>query len=173
MEDTKTGKVTNTVIRSHGGMPEWALLGVGIAGGRPRLFWPYTADIDGQRFLTRFIFFRTPWAALDVTRIGMADDQREFPHDHSRTFWSLKFGWYEEDVYTDPADLSVKTHKAHPRFSVHRLRYTEAHSITRVSPRLVTVLFLSRKQGKSHYWTPSGFQTTGMRADQEDGSIWG
>jgi hypothetical protein len=149
-------------------MPGWALLGAGIdAEGSLRLYWPYTSDINGERFLTRFIVFRTPLASVDVTRIGRADDQRKYPHDHSRTFWSWKFGWYAEDVYDDPADLTVKRHVRHQRFGVHRLRHTQAHSITEVSPRLITVLFLWRKRQKSNYWTPDGLQSTSMAVDQE------
>ena len=171
MEKTASAVVTKKVVRKHGGMPNWALLGVGIdAEGKTRLYWPYTSEIDGERFLTRFMVLRTPWVSLDITRIGMADDQREYPHDHSRTFRSLKFGWYEEDVYYDRDDLTKMEHKRHGRFSIHRLKYTEAHSITRVSPKLVTVLFLGRQRQKSNYWTPKGLQTIGMAVDQE---VWG
>ena len=173
-------QVTHEVTRTHGGMPNWALLGVGIdAEGKVRLYWPYRSRIDRQPFLTRFIFIRTPWFSVDITRIGMADDQREYPHDHSRTFFSWKLGWYEEDVHYDKSNPSRKVHKRHGRFSVHRLRYTEAHSITEVSPHLVTVLFLGRQRQKSNYWTPAGLQTIGMAVDQKDpGSgpgqeVWG
>jgi len=171
MNSIITDLVTKKVQRTHGGMPDWALLGVGKdAEGRWRTYWPYTSEIDGQRFLTRFIFIRNPWFSVDITRIGMADDQREWPHDHSRTFRSLKFGWYEEDVYDDVAEPLRFRHVRHGRFSIHRLKYTQAHSITRVSPKLVTVLFLGRKRQKSNYWTPAGLQTIGMAVDQEP---WG
>lgn len=165
--ETPVTHVTHTVERSHGGMPNWALLGVGIdADGKPQLYWPYRSRIDGEPFLTRFIVFRCPLASVDVTRIGMADDQREFAHDHSRTFLSWKFGWYEEDVLSDRNDLSVRKHVRHRRFGIHRLRYTQAHSITKVSPRLVTVLFLGRQRQASNYWTPDGPVSIGMSVDQ-------
>lgn len=163
-----TAQVTHHPERTHGGMPNWAILGVGIdTAGKVRLYWPYRSKIDGQPFLTRFIVVRNPWFSMDITRIGMADDQREYPHDHSRTFRSWKFGWYEEDVYYDKNDLTNKRHKRHGRFSLHRLRYTQAHSITKVSPKLVTVLFLGRQRQTSNYWTPDGLQSIGMAVDQE------
>src|SRR6266567_266399 len=95
-----TTTVTNKVERKAGGMPACALLGVGRNHeGRWTAWWPYTADIDGKRFLTRFIVFRTPLIGLDVTRVHMADDQRDWPHDHSRTFLSWKLGWYAGRVH--------------------------------------------------------------------------
>lgn len=173
MDQQEAGRaqVTHTVERTHGGMPNWALLGVGIDTSRKiRLYLPYRSKIDGRPFLTRFIVIRNPWFSLDITRIGMADDQREYPHDHSRTFNSFKLGWYAEDVYYDRDDLTNKRHIRHRRFGIHRLRYTQAHSITEVSPHLVTILFLGRQRQKSNYWTPAGLQTIGMAVDQEP---WG
>lgn len=166
--DNVTEHVTNKVTRTHGGMPEWCLLGVGVQDGKPALYWPYTSDIDKKRFLTRFIILRTPLASIDVTRISMADDDRPFPHDHSRSFVSWKWGSYKEWVYYNPDDLTQRRFREHGRFSFHQLRYTQAHSITEVSPGLVTVLFLWRKRGKSNYWTPDGLQTIGMKVDQQD-----
>ncbi len=166
-----TTTVTNKVERKAGGMPACALLGVGRNHeGRWTAWWPYTADIDGKRFLTRFIVFRTPLIGLDVTRVHMADDQRDWPHDHSRTFLSWKLGWYAEDVFTEPADLGVMTHRRHRRFGIHRLGHDQAHSITEVSPRLVTVLLTLRQRHASNYWTPAGKQSTGMGVDQ--GEDW-
>lgn len=167
-----TGQVTNTVTRKHGGMPNWAVLGVGVDHeGKLKVWWPYTSDIDGERFLTRFIFFRTPLASADITRIHMDDTDRPYAHDHSRTFWSLKFGWYSEWVHSDPENLDRKKHIRHRRFGIHRLRYTQAHTITEVSPRLVTVLFLGPHRQASNYWTPAGKQSIGMGVDQPE--EWG
>jgi hypothetical protein len=155
------------VVRTHGGMPDWCLLGIGTNDGKLALYWPYTSEINGERFLTRFIVVRNPWFSVDITRISMPDDdKRMWPHDHSRTFWSWKFGSYDEWVYSDPSDLSKRKLRRHPKFSLHRLRHTEAHSITRVSPGLVTVLFLGRKRQKSSYWTPKGKRSIGMKVDQ-------
>ena len=148
-------QITQKVTRSGGGMRRWMFL------------TPYWSDIDGQRFLTRFVLFFTPLAGCHVTRIHMADDQRKWPHDHSATFWSLKFGWYAEDVYTDPDDLTRVRHVRHRRFGIHRLRWTQAHSITHVSPHLVTVLFLGPRRNNSNYWTPDGRQDLGMKMDEE------
>ncbi len=156
MNDTPD-HVTNKVERKFGGMPNYALL------------TPYWSRIDGQPFLSRFIVFRTPLVSVSVTRIHTADDQRPYPHDHSRSFVSFKFGSYEEDVFYDPADLTARRHRTHRRFSFHQLRYTQAHSITKVSPRLVTVMFSGPKRQKSNYWTPDGKQTIGMAVDQEPG----
>jgi hypothetical protein len=147
-------QVTQKVTRSGGGMRRWMFL------------VPYWSDIDGQRFLTRFVFFFTPLAGCHVTRIHMADDQRQWPHDHSATFWSLKFGWYAEDVYADADDLARVRHVRHRRFGIHRLRWTQAHSITHVSPKLVTVLFLGPRRNNSSYWTPDGKQGLGMKMDE-------
>jgi hypothetical protein len=166
-------QVTNKVARKHGGMPEWAVLGIGKNHeGRWVVYWPYTSDIDGERFLTRFMPLRTPWVSVDITRIHMDDGDRAWPHTHSRTFRSLKFGWYAEDVYYDPDDLSVMRHIRHRRFGLHRLRYDEAHSITEVSPKLWTILFLGPKRAKSWYWTPAGRQTIGMSVDQAEQEEW-
>lgn len=163
--------VTSKVERKAGGMPDYAVLGIGRNHeGWLTAYWPYTSEIGGQRFLTRFIVFRTPWLGLDVTRVHMADDQREYPHDHSRTFLSWKFGWYAEEVYDDPSDLGRKRHVRHRRLGIHRLRFTEAHSITAVSPRLITVLLTLRRRQPSNYWTPEGKQSTGMGVDQDG---WG
>jgi hypothetical protein len=165
-------QVEAKVERKAGGMPNWALLGVGRNHeGKWTRYWPYTSEIDGERFLTRFIAFRSPYLGLDISRVHMADDQRAFPHDHSRTFYSWKFGWYAEDIYSDPADLGVKRHKRHRRFGIHRLGNDQAHSITEVSPRLVTVLLTLRQKHASNYWTPQGFQSIGMGVDQSD--TWG
>ena len=158
--------VTPKVVRKHGGMPKWAVLGMNVADGKLNLYLPYTSEIDGKRFLTRFIFVFTKWGGCHITRVSMADNQREWPHDHSATFWSLKFGWYAEDVYSgDPAN-PVKRHVRHRRFGIHRLRYTEAHSITEVSPHLVTILFLGRRRQKSNYWTSQGKKGLGMKMDE-------
>jgi hypothetical protein len=171
-----TAAVTSKVERKHGGMPDWCLLGVGPdADGRWRTYWPYTSEIGGRRFLTRFIVFRCPLASVDVSRVHMADSQREYPHDHSRTFRSWKFGWYAEDVHDDPDDLTSKRHIRHRRLGIHRLRHDQAHSITEVSPHLVTVLFLGRRRHASNYWTPDGMQSIGMAVDQgpADADVWG
>jgi hypothetical protein len=155
------------VERKNGGMPKWAVLSFSIVAGKPRFYWPYTSDVGGKRFLTRFIPLFTPWGGTHITRVSMADDQRKYPHDHSATFASLKFGSYEEDVYSDPDDLSQAEHRVHRRFSCHVLRYNQAHSITRVSPHLVTILFLGWRRNKSSYWTPEGKIPLGMTMDDE------
>jgi hypothetical protein len=143
------------VKRKGGGMRRWMFLE------------PYWSDIEGQRFLTRFVIIFCPWFGLHVTRIHMADNQREMPHDHTRTFWSLKMGWYDEDVFTDPDDLNRWHRVCHRRFGIHKLRYDQAHKITAVSPRLWTILFLGRHRQGSGYWTPDGKQSLGMPVDEQ------
>jgi hypothetical protein len=168
--ETASPRVTNKVDRKNGGMPEWAVLGVGKNHeGKWVTYWPYTSDIDGKRFLTRFMPLRTPWVSVDITRIHSDDGERTWPHDHSRSFISWKFGWYAENVHDDPDDLTVMRHIRHRRFGMHLLRHSQAHSITEVSPKLWTILFLGPKRGKSSYWTPDGFQTIGMGVDQDPG----
>jgi hypothetical protein len=142
------------VERKGGGMRRWMFL---------ERYW---SDIEDQRFLTRFVVFFTPVGGLHATRIHMADSQRDWPHDHTRTFWSWKMGWYAEKVFTDPADLSVFRLIRHRRFGIHRLRHTEAHSITEVSPRLWTILFLGPQRHGSGYWTPEGKVPLGMNIDE-------
>jgi hypothetical protein len=159
---------TPEVTRKAGGMPEWAFLGVSFSDGKPVFFWPYTSDVNGKRFLTRFIILRTPLASWDVTRISSDDNSRPWPHDHSRSFISWKWGWYKELVYDDPEDLSQVRLREHGRFSFHLLRHSQAHTITEVSPGLVTMLFLGPKRRKSSYWTPEGLKTIGMKVDQDD-----
>lgn len=161
--------MTTKVERKGGGMPNWCVLGVGRNHeGDLIRYWPYTSEINGERFLTRFIVFRTPLASIDITRIHTPDNQRDYPHDHSRTFWYWKWGWYAEEVYDNPFDLTSKRSIRHRRFGIHRLKYTEAHSITAVSPRLITVLFLGPRRQASNYWTPQGKQTIGMGVDQDN-----
>ena len=165
-----TGTAEATVERKGGGMPNWCVLGIGINHERRVVrYWPYTSEINGKRFLTRFIVVRTPLASVDITRVHMPDDQRAYPHDHSRTFWSWKFGWYAEEVFSDKGDLTARRSVRHRRFGIHRLQYTEAHSITVVSPRLVTVLFLGPRRQASNYWTPDGLRSIGMGVDQD---VW-
>jgi hypothetical protein len=141
---------TPVVARAGGAMPEWALM---------RRWW---SDVGGERFLTRLIVARTPLFAVEVTRIHTDDRKRPHPHDHSRSFASWKFGSYDEWVYDDPSDLGRRRYRQHGRLSLHLLRRTQAHSITRVSPRLVTVLLGGPRRQLSSYWTPGGKVPTGV-----------
>ena len=144
------------VERSGGGMPKWAFLK------------PYHSDINGRRFLTRFIFFFTPFGGAHITRIHMADDQRAWPHDHSASFISIRLlGGYDENVYTNPDDLAQQEFRVHRWLSASRLRYTEAHSITDVKPLTVTLLLLGRRRNHSCYWTDQGKQSLGMTLDRD------
>lgn len=146
--------VTPEVTRKGGGMRRWMF------------FEPYWSDIGGKRFLTRFVVVFTPYGGLHVTRIHGADDQREWPHDHTRTFWSWKLGSYDENVYEGSVTNPVMKHVRHRWGGIHRLRWTQAHSITRVSPRLVTVLALGPQRQGSSYWTPAGKKSLGMHVDE-------
>lgn len=152
--EEKTAAVTPVVERKGGGMRRWMF------------FEPYWSDIGGKRFLTRFVIAFTPWAGLHVTRIHMADDAREWPHDHTRTFWSWKLGSYDENVYDGQVTNPSVRHVRHRRLGIHRLRHDQAHSITRVSPRLVTVLVLGPHRHGSGYWTPTGKKSLGMHVDE-------
>jgi hypothetical protein len=151
-------EATDVVTRKNGGMPEWAFLE------------PYWADVNGKRFLSRFMFFRTPLLSCDITRIHTADNQRDHPHDHSRSFvtWKL-LGSYDEWVHYDPSDLSQRRFRRHRWLSAHLMRHNMAHSITRVSPVTVTFAVQGPRRHKSSYWTPDGLRTTGMKVDQEPG----
>lgn len=145
------------VERKGGGMPSWAFL------------MRYWVSVNGKRLLTRWIFAFTPYGAAVTNRIHSADDQREWPHDHSGTFLSIILaGGYEEDVYSNPDDLASKRHRSHRWLSWHRMRYTEAHLITAVRPCTVTLLLLGRRRQKRNYWTPEGKQLTGMKLDLEE-----
>jgi hypothetical protein len=145
------------VERSGGGMRKWMF------------FAPYHSDVNGQRFLTRFVFFFTPFAGAHITRIHSADDQRKWPHDHSATFLSIRLlGGYDEWVYTDPADLTKREFRSHHWGSASRLRHGEAHSITAVDPWTVTLLLLGRRRQASNYWTDRGKETLGMTMDKDD-----
>lgn len=151
-----TTTVTPKVERRKGGMPKYAFLR------------PYWSHINGKPFLTRFIFFFTPYGGCHITWIRQADNQREWPHDHSASFVSFKlFGGYEEDVFSDPEDLTKKRHRVHRWLSCHVMKYKEAHSITKIAPFTVTILFLGRRRNKSNYWTPDGKQSTGLKMDEE------
>jgi hypothetical protein len=136
-------------------MPRWAFL------------YPYWSHIDGKPFLSRFIFWFTPWGGCHITWIRQADNAREYPHDHSATFMSLMVsGGYEEDVYTDPGDLSAVRHLAHRRWSRHVMKAGNAHSITRIKPFTVTLLILGPREQPSNYWTPEGKMSIGLKMDE-------
>jgi hypothetical protein len=147
---------TDEVTRKDGGMPEHAFL------------YPWWVNINGKRFISRLVIFKTPWAGIDVSRIHMPDDDRDHPHDHSRSFISLKLGWYNEWVYYNPSDLTQRRLRKHRWFSAHLMRYQWAHSITEVSPHLVTILFLGRTRQKSSYWTSTGKQLTGVNPGRDE-----
>lgn len=164
MTEWDVSSTTAEVTRSNGGMPRWSFLGIRLDNRQPRIDWPYWSDVGGKRFLTRFIVAFTPLGGVHVTRIHGADDQREWPHDHSRTFWSFRLlGSYDEDVYDDMSDLGRPGHRRHRWLSLSRLGWDQAHSITRVDPLTVTILFLGRRRQKSSYWTPMGKSPLGMR----------
>lgn len=155
--NTKTTAAEPKMTRSGGGMRKWMF------------FAPYHSDVNGQRFLTRFVFFFTPFAGAHITRIHSADDQRKWPHDHSATFLSIRLlGGYDEWVYTDPADLTKREFRSHHWGSASRLRHGEAHSITAVDPWTVTLLLLGRRRQASNYWTDRGKETLGMTMDRDD-----
>jgi hypothetical protein len=150
-----TARITHKVERKGGGMRRWMFAE------------PYYSDIDGQRFLTRFVFWFTPFGGCHVTRIHMADDQREHPHDHTRTFISIKLaGGYEEDVYSGDIASPDRRHRKHRWLSWHVMPYDQAHSITAVRPLTVTLLFLGRHRHGSGYWTPDGKVPLGMPVDE-------
>lgn len=154
--NTKTTAAEPKMTRSGGGMRRWMF------------FTPYHSDVNGQRFLTRFVFFFTPFAGAHITRIHSADDQRKWPHDHSASFLSIRLlGWYDEYVYTDPGNLSRREFRVHRWLSASRLRHGEAHSITDVAPYTVTLLLLGRRRNKSSYWTDQGKQPLGMTMDDD------
>lgn len=152
-----TTAVTPKVTRTGGGMPKVAFLK------------PYRSMIDGRPFLDRFILFFTPYAGCHITWIRQADNQREWPHDHSATFISFRLlGGYEEDVFSGDPHNPAKQHRRHKWLSASVLRHDQAHSITSLSRwGALTVLFLGRRQRTSSYWTPEGLENTGMKMDEE------
>jgi hypothetical protein len=148
--------VTPQVTRTKGGMRKWMFME------------PYRSKIDGKPFLDRFVFFFTPWAGCHLTWIRQPDNQREWPHDHSATFLSVRLaGGYSEDVFTDPIDLTAREHRVHRWLSATRLRASEAHSITKISRwGTVTLLFLGKRRQASNYWTPDGKVSLRMTMDE-------
>ena len=148
--------VTPKVERRKGGMRQYMFLS------------PYWSHINDKPFLTRFVFFFTPYGGCHLTWIRQPDNQREYPHDHSATFVSVKLlGGYEEDVFSNPEDLSEVRHRKHRWLSAHVMKRAEAHSITKISRfGTVTLLFLGRRRGKSNYWTPAGMQSIGLKMDE-------
>lgn len=151
-----TAVVTPVVERKKGGMRAWMFLA------------PYWSHIDGRPFLTRFVFFFTPYGGCHITWIRQADNQREWPHDHSASFASLKLlGGYEEDVFSGDVSNPVKRHRTHRWLSCHVMKHDEAHSITRISRYgTVTLLFLARRRHGSNYWTPEGKKSIGLKMDE-------
>jgi len=75
-----TNTVTAKVERKHGSMPRWAVLGIGKdPSGRLRLYWPWWSDINGERFLTRFIVIRNSLVTLEITReLGNSEAMKPF-----------------------------------------------------------------------------------------------
>lgn len=140
------------VERKNGSMPDRAF------------FRSYWTRINGKLFLWRFIVWFTRDSGCTVNWIRQPDDQRKHPHDHSASFLSVRLlGGYEEDVFTDPSDLSVREHRVHPWLSGSVLKYTEAHSITKISRfPLVTLLITWKRRQESSYWTPEGKILTGV-----------
>jgi hypothetical protein len=131
---------------------------------------PYWSDVDGKPFLTRFVFWFNPRGGCHVTFIHQPDNQREWPHDHSASFVSVKLiGGYEEDVYSGSHTRPDKRHRKHRWLSCHVMHASEAHSITRTSRILVTLVILGQRVQPSNYWTPQGLKSIGLRMDDE----WG
>jgi hypothetical protein len=146
-----TMQVMGDVERKGDGMPDRAFM---------KTYW---TNVGGKRFISRWILFRTDWFSIEISRIHRADDMRADPHDHSRSFISIKLiGSYDEYVYYNPNDLSQRRERTHSWLSWHLMRYNMAHSIIRVSPILITMTILGCKKQASSYWREEGKVLTGV-----------
>jgi hypothetical protein len=127
---------------------------------------------DGRPYLDRLRIVQTPWFSVLLHRIHEPDLDRH-PHDHPWPFASLILsGSYEERVWDNPADLRSSRIRMHPRFSLKRMKLSQAHRITSLGPQPLWTLVLAGRRRKSwRFWTADGpvdwrnYPGAGERAD--------
>lgn len=133
--------------RKNGEMPRWGVN------------YDYWVSVGDTPFLDRKVLVICPWFGVFLTDIHKPDTGRD-PHDHSRPFISVILsGGYTEKVHDDPAkrnSFRAFTWKQHARWSAHRMRTSEAHTITLVAKNTRTLVFAGRSRGTWSFWTPDG-----------------
>lgn len=132
--------------------------------------WAFWSWIDipskktpGEVYLRRLRILQTPWFAFYLHFINEADFDRD-AHDHPWTFWSwvLRGGYVEKIsrkfvVPPEGREVVLPFTQAWKRWSVHKMRVTDAHQITEVWPGTMTFVVTGRRRRNWGFWTPDGF----------------
>lgn len=102
----------------------------------------------GNPMLERWRLLQTPWFGIYVHFI-YREDLDPVCHDHPWAFWSWVLrGGYTELVQVDPRSTRWDDQylHSHNRFSLHSFPLANAHRITHVQPKTVTLVLVGRKQ---------------------------
>lgn len=135
-------------------LPGW-LTGLTSDGApyEPKGSWALYRSRIGE-YMDRLIL-KTPWGTLRAHRI-LREDRSEDPHDHPFNFTSLiVWGGYEEEFFIDPVDRpEVVVRRWFKRGDVNSRDASDAHKITRVLPRTLTLVVSSRKIKSWGFYLP-------------------
>lgn len=132
--------------------------------------WAFMERVDApdydepeRNFLTRWRVISTPLFGLYVHRID-GPDPRPTLHDHPWPFVTFVLaGSYTEDFRSTRCDhigpIMRRRSREWRRWSVHRMRKTDAHTITSVRARTWTLLLVGRRRREPSwgYWDYYGF----------------
>lgn len=143
--------------------------------------WAFMERVDApdydephENYMTRWRVISVPWFGLYIHRLSKPDP-RPTLHDHPWPFLSLVLrGGYTEDLGTRaggagpsraggtdaPSPVTGRRQRAWRRGSIHRMRKTDAHTITRLhrSPTWTLVLVGRRHPEPSWgYWDTNGW----------------
>lgn len=126
------------------------------AGYRWALFsWFEVPDSDHRDrvYLRRLRVIQTPWFGMYVHWIFLPDRDRAL-HDHPWPFvsWVIR-GGYTERVRTKTSEAS----RTWSRWSAHRMRSRDAHSIDLIEPGTVTLVLVGRRCREWGFWTSRGW----------------
>jgi hypothetical protein len=116
-----------------------------------------------QDHMVRYRLVQTPWFGLYLHRLNTPDDARPIPHTHPWSFVSLVLrGGYTEDVerrdHTGRREMWWNT--TWRTGTIHRLRATDAHKITKLrrSPTWTLLLVGPRRPEPAWgYWDRNRF----------------
>lgn len=108
-------------------------------------------------YLRRLRIVQTPYFGVYLHWIYLPDRDRD-SHDHPWPFTSTVLrGGYTEEIFAPRARyLPTRTVFRAPR-TTHRMRVDQAHRITTVLPRTVTLVVTGRRSRTWGFWTTDGF----------------
>jgi hypothetical protein len=122
-------------------------------------------DHPERNYLTRWRIVQTPWFGLYVHRID-GPDPRSTLHDHPWPFVTLVLkGGYAEDLgvrATRGGPITRRRPRAWRRGSIHRMRKTDAHTITSVTTWTLVLTGRRRPEPAWGYWDNAGFTLWGQ-----------